>query len=78
MQIHDAGQHQQPAGVEPRRVGGGLRTVVDPSRAKAQAGGRDAAGGQDALACDAGQGEGVCVRVHGSKLAVVRYNQMSR
>ena len=75
MQIHDAGQHQQPAGVEPRCVGGGLRTVVDPSRAKAQAGGRDAAGGMRWPAMPA-RGEG---RACGfMEAAVVRYNQMSR
>ncbi|MNT51480.1 hypothetical protein D3C72_1884470 [compost metagenome] len=63
VQVHDAGQHQQVAGVEPRGAsrGRGAR-VIDQSALKPQAGLGDAARGQDTLACDTGQGRGgVCV-----------------
>ncbi|MNQ75704.1 hypothetical protein D3C85_905080 [compost metagenome] len=57
VQVHDAGQHQQLAGVEPRRATGGrAAAVVDDSALKAQAGLFDATRRQDALACNTGQG----------------------
>ena len=80
VQVHDAGQHQQIACIEPgraaRRRGGG---AFDQSAMEAQAGLLDAARRQDALACDTGQGRGgVRVCVHGVTLAGLHYNQMSR
>ena len=79
VQVDDAGQHQQVAGVEPGRAARGRAAgVVDQSGVESQAGVLDAARGQDTLACDTGQGRGGVCLVHEGKLAVLHYNQMSR
>ncbi|KAG1320344.1 hypothetical protein G6F63_014310 [Rhizopus arrhizus] len=59
VQIDDAGQPQQVAGVEPGGAAGGRgAAVVDQPAMKAQTGLFDAARRQDAVACDTGQGRG--------------------